>query len=498
MSDQPNSPDDFLPKWSLPVPPRDSEADDTRLSDDAAPNGDGPAHASHAEPGYLTGDGYGYPGDAAPAGAPETGDSYRSNGGNDLARLDLGEPAPPLLLPLPPPAAEPPPGRQFADDWSPAEQPDTVPGPRSGDAVAGERGRRSAGERQARAADLSRRDTADTSGGLDPGTTKIGIWGPPGSGKTTYLAALRHAVAHAHESCGQWAIFGKDERADQLLADFTHRLVDEQQFPELTAFASSVSVQWNFIGDIAGTRFDPRRFRRRGPMDSKFVLDLIDVTGEAFGYAPTMVPASVVNEALRHIEESQGLIFLFDPITERKRRTAAYYLNQTLTTLAGRIQRQQSKRMVGRYLPHYVAVIVTKFDDSELFQQARRLGMVSDGPDGLPRVADEHAHAFFDALCEGGFWEELDERGYTSASYVRDQLRTYFDPDRVRYYVSSSIGFWRPPGWTPSARRPGAKFDPVDFANIRFTDGVPMIRGPIHPINVLEPLIALQQHARRG
>src|SRR5215469_5993030 len=36
--------------------------------------------------------------------------------------------------------------------------------------------------------------------------TKIGLWGSPASGKTTYLAALRHAVSQSDSTSGRWNI----------------------------------------------------------------------------------------------------------------------------------------------------------------------------------------------------------------------------------------------------------------------------------------------------
>jgi GTPase SAR1 family protein len=331
------------------------------------------------------------------------------------------------------------------------------------------------------------------------GQTKIGLWGSTGSGKTTFLAALRHAVSQEDRSSGKWVIYPLDDRSERMMTDFSHQLVQTQRFPEPTDLGAVYSLQWDFIGDLTGSRFAPkRRMLRRGPAASRFVLDLIDVSGEAFSHAPadrqTPVPPHVVERALEHLAQSQGLIYLFDPITERDRRAAADYLDRTLTQLAGKIRRETPERMVGPHLPHHVSVCITKFDHPRLFQQARRAGLVNYGPDGMPRVLDEHAEAFFQALCDGEFWDERDEKSFASASWVRNQLRNYFHPDRIHYFVCSSIGFRRPPGWDPAAsKRPGFQFNPQDFANIHESNGEVRIRGPINPVNVLEPLIVLQQ-----
>ena len=97
---------------------------------------------------------------------------------------------------------------------------------------------------------------------------------------------------------------------------------------------------------------------------------------------------------------------------------------------------------------------------------------------------------FFDLLCTGKFWGEKYERGDRSARFVRNELRNAFDPAKIEYFVTSSIGFWIPPGWAGA----GSDFDPGDFANYhKVGQNEASIRGAISPINVLEPLIRLRQ-----
>ena len=74
-------------------------------------------------------------------------------------------------------------------------------------------------------------------------------------------------------------------------------------------------------------------------------------------------------------------------------------------------------------------------------------------------------------------------------------MKNSFHPSRIRYFVTSSIGFWHPPGWNGDT----STFDPEFFANFNeIGDGKKRIKGPIHPINVLEPLIFLQQRLARA
>ena len=316
------------------------------------------------------------------------------------------------------------------------------------------------------------------------GAIKIGLWGSPASGKTTYLAALRHAVGVGAAGYGSWTIYPCNPQSKELMVRFTHTLVTERQFPPPTFVGASVPLQWLFVGDLAKTQFD-HRWLRRGTMESRFLLDLIDVNGGAFADRPDN--PRVASEALRHLTDAEGLIFLFDPIRERERRDSSNYVNNTIAELSARYLNRGNAKP---HLPHHVAVCVTKFDHPRVFQQARELGFVNNGEDGMPRVLDEHAEQFFDALCSGDFWSELDEGNQASAMFVRQELRRVFDPKNIRYYVTSSIGFRQPPRWSPAA---DSRFDPRDFANYYEANGQTGIRGAIRPINVLEPLITLTQ-----
>lgn len=335
----------------------------------------------------------------------------------------------------------------------------------------------------------------------DAGTIKIGLWGSPASGKTTYLAALPQALTSTDGSVGQWTIYPNNDASTELLINWSHQLTSEQTFPEATPHGDVTELAWNFVGDLTGSRYMRRgRFRRRPPDQCRFDLDLIDVSGEAFGHDPAQkhISPAIVDRALDHLAQAQGLIFLFDPIAERDQQTAAEYMNRTLTRLSRRVM--DEGRLVGPYLPHYIAVCITKFDHKDVFQQAREAGLISVGPDGMPRVLGNDAEKLFDAICQGTFWpgQHMDLRSETM--FVRNQLRKFFHPDRIRYYAISSIGYRRSRGWDPQdVTRPGfqsdskeiARFDPEDFSNVIERGGYQRILGPIEPINVLEPLVEL-------
>ena len=86
----------------------------------------------------------------------------------------------------------------------------------------------------------------------EEGTFKIGLWGSPQSGKTTYLAALRHSTGAGDNGCGSWNIYPRNELSRDLLVRFTHTLVHDRRFPEATILGAPVALEWLFVGDIAG------------------------------------------------------------------------------------------------------------------------------------------------------------------------------------------------------------------------------------------------------
>jgi hypothetical protein len=314
---------------------------------------------------------------------------------------------------------------------------------------------------------------------------KIGLWGSSEAGKTTFLAALRHSVGadggiRGGRGPGRWGIMPMNTESAELMVKFGQLLV-QGSFPESTVLNAPVPLQWLFVGDIEKSRFDHRLFKH-GRLESKFLLDLLDVNGEAFADDPTEanIPARVSEQTIDHLTDAAGLIYLFDPLGEKGKRNAAQYVNRTVVELHRRYAAMGHDRP---YLPHHVAVCITKCDDTRVFQRARDLGFVNEGPDGAQWIRDEHAEQFFDTLCSGRFWSERDEAGYASAAFVRKTLRGAFDPRKVTYHVTSSIGF-----------RQLAGFDPDDYANYHEkANGRASIRGAINPINVLEPLVGLVQ-----
>ena len=325
----------------------------------------------------------------------------------------------------------------------------------------------------------------------DPDEVKIGLWGSPSSGKTTFLAALRHAAGTA-SSVGNWAVIPGNDISKRLLINLTQTLVKLQEFPPTTLIGEEVELFWHFIGQLDSRDSGARRrwpWPRPRAVTSKFLLNAIDVSGEAFGHNLEARHLVANAKVLNHLAASQGLLYLFDPMGEEDEHDSVEYMNNTIVELHGRMLTED--RLVGQYLPQHLSVCMTKFDHPRFYLQARKARVVNSGPDGMPRILDQDAKTLFNMICDGNFWQSGDERSRASAQFIRDEIAARFHPDRVRYFVSSSVGFRKPPGWHPAAG--DFSVDSDDFANVYKAEGKWRIRGAIAPINVLEPLISLQQ-----
>jgi hypothetical protein len=323
-----------------------------------------------------------------------------------------------------------------------------------------------------------------------PQEVTIGMWGAPGSGKSTFLAAL--PLAAIPRDLGRWVVYPGNEITASLMVESARALVAERRFPAITMPGSTTEVCMHFVGDLAGSRFDRRRLlRRRAPLPERFILTLADVSGEAFGHdlGYRHMSSETQKFADDRLAAAQGLLYFFDPLGERDHGNSMEYLNRAIIDLSRRMLTEG--RLVSGYLPHYVSVCITKFDHPDVARQAQRLGLVTYGPDGMPQVTGKNAKTLFDAICEGTFWEGRHKRSALSALFVRDQLKNRFHPDRTRYFVTSAIGFYPPPSGSAAGRRPA--FDPADCVNFHEEGGQQKIRGPVTPIGVLESVLSLQR-----
>ncbi|MGI5324861.1 hypothetical protein [Actinomadura nitritigenes] len=301
----------------------------------------------------------------------------------------------------------------------------------------------------------------------------IAMWGTPGSGKTTFLAALDIALSRRDT---EWKLVGRDQASTDALSRMTLGLASKQRFPEATL--GTELYRWSLVGNLPTRR---RRWRRRVP-EARLIrieLNVVDRSGEVFasGQAGHLHREDVVDSLVN----SKGLVYMFDPLREHEYGDAFDHLHGVLVQLGQRMF--ASGDLEGGRLPHYVAVCVAKFDEIRVLQTAEKLQLVTVDPDDplqLPRVEDEDAADLFRALCQ------VSASG--NGELVTNALAQWFHPDRIKYFVTSAIGFHIDPGL-------GA-YDPDDYQNLMpdpAERGSWRIRGQVHPINVSEPLLWLGQ-----
>jgi hypothetical protein len=324
---------------------------------------------------------------------------------------------------------------------------------------------------------------------------RIGLWGAPGSGKTTFMAALNVAVSRAQQDL---LMYGVDEESTEFLVRNTAILTNQRRFPATTQSLHPLCWTMNMAAPVPVRR----RFggQAKQPVPLQLNIDLLDVPGGIFGSAPGAAPvarsehafgeeegngddvvaSAAEDDPIGRLAACDGIVFLFDPLREQKKGDAYEYFQGTLLRIAQRCFAQsrttQSRMSVGK-LPHCVAVCVTKFDDPEIYRRARMGGWQSydeNDPFLFPRVHNDDAAAFFADLCL--------QSDLSNADLISSAISRYFEPDRVRYFITSAIGFYVSSG----ARR----FLEQDYQNVA-PDG--RIRGAVHPINVVEPLLWLGQ-----
>jgi hypothetical protein len=312
--------------------------------------------------------------------------------------------------------------------------------------------------------------------GSDAQEPNVAMLGASTSGKTTFLAALSIALDRQEL---EWKVIGADNASTTVLINLTRSLTTNRTFPPPTDGIER--YRWILTGPARKGRrrwYGPRRADR--PM--RISLDLADPSGEI---SEERVMQSLLPNLVDNLASSRGIIFLFDPIGE-------FQLGETYDYTFGIIKRL-AQRMIdeldsaGR-LPHYVAVCVSKFDEIRVFNTAEKMNFLvrsANDPYGFPRVDDGDARDFIAQLCRVSL--------SGNAELALSAIQKHFRPDRVKYYVSSAIGFYVDPRFDV--------YDPDDYQNQLENDDdakEARIRGPIHPINVVEPVLWLSKQLIAG
>ena len=315
-------------------------------------------------------------------------------------------------------------------------------------------------------------DNSELAGGhQEPG---IVILGPVASGKTTFLGAFYIALNRKETG---WNVVGGDEASEAALIGLTNGLARQREFPQSTGGIED--YRWLLNGQIPRARRSLFRSQRHHE-PVQICLDLADVSGELARYDD--FGSGARGDLTELLARSRGIIYAFDPIREFERGDAFDSTFGPLIQLARR--EADASGLPGGRLPHYVAVCVTKFDETRVFETAKKLSVLTVSPDdplGFPRVAEKDAREFFRELCR------MSSSG--NGEMVLNVLEQYFVPERVKYFVTSAIGFYTDPET--------GRFNLQDPQNYIPDDQRPYlsrIRGAVHPINVAEPLLWLAQH----
>lgn len=324
---------------------------------------------------------------------------------------------------------------------------------------------------------MSRRPATPGSA-LGAGETTLGkgitMWGAPATGKTTFLAALYTALLDQETG---WRLRGADEQSTEVLISFTNTLAEKGVYPLPTA--NIKNYRWSLVGTM------PRAFREwhwYGPrrLDTNVVipLDLVDAAGEV---VDTGVSASreATKRFVDHLESSAGIVFCYDPIRE-------FTEGDTFRHTFGVLAQLDSKMNRRGKLPHHVAVCVTKFDEQRVFDAAARLGVIEydEAPPCFPRVPGSDAREFFARLCAVSRTH--------SAHRVLQLLERHFEPSKIKFFVTSAIGFY--------VDRYSGVFNPKDYQQHIARAGEeeePRVRGMVRPINVVEPIVWLAERMAR-
>jgi hypothetical protein len=308
-----------------------------------------------------------------------------------------------------------------------------------------------------------------------PPEHSITMLGAPTSGKTTFLAALQIALQKMNGP-DRWKLIGDDAASTQALVTMTNALAKDHTFPPATPLAIE-TYKWLLVGPVWKKVRRFWWFKKRIKKIIKISLNFADASGGLFGPASSSMAQR--DRLLETLVRCRGLIFIFDPVGEFKGGDAHYYLAGVLAELAQRAAKEED---FDGFLPQNIAVCISKFDELRVLGTAERLDILDRDPDdeyGFPRILDSDSREFFIRLCQA--FDSSDPQ------LVLNTIETYFRPDRVKFFVTSAIGFYVDPATN--------QYNSQDIQNQvpKSAQGPAIIRGNINPINVVEPLMWLTQ-----
>lgn len=172
----------------------------------------------------------------------------------------------------------------------------------------------------------------------------IGIWGPKGAGKTTYLSVLYHDCL-----ANGWKMKAADEESDEFRLKNYTLLFEEGVFPIATRQQ-----------DVGVYTYDISRAGSLGVVQT-YRLVLADASGEWFENPVQMrnlFPEITVNPYDR-LMKCDGLLLLLDPDEVRKEQRKHYV---TISRALGALERAASNNSINKPITPTMAVCFTKMD----------------------------------------------------------------------------------------------------------------------------------------
>lgn len=302
----------------------------------------------------------------------------------------------------------------------------------------------------------------------------IAMWGPPSSGKTTFLMALDTALNRRKYG---YTLTADDDASETVMIKATAGLSGRLEFPEGTQKIDY--FQWTLYG-TRQQKVANGRAPHLSDAPHRIVLKLADPSGELALLDKLADPDR--RRLIGNLADANAIIFMFDPIREFEKGDAF----ETTNGLLHQLKRQAASADHGFYgrLPQHVAVCVTKFDEPRVLDTAARLRLLEydeDDPYRFPRVDECNARRLLTALCSVS--------GSGNGDLMLNSLDQNFHEDRIKFFVTSAVGFHVNPDTNMFDFN-----DPQNLVKTRagLTNSTQSrIRGPIHPINIVEPVLWL-------